>query len=281
VSTAAALLAGAGFGLGVVLLVEGCRRRPAAAAPPSPLSQRLRSLPRVTPRLLAALAGGLVVAVVTGWPVAGLLAGLGVVWLPGLLGPDRDHHRSLARVEALAGWCELLRDTLSAAAGLQQTIQATAATAPTAIRPQVSGLAAALARRVPPARALRAFADELADPTGDLVVAALLLAAWRPTAQLGQLLGALAGTAREQAAMRARVAASRARVRTSTRVITATTLVMLLLLVVFNRDWLVPYDTAQGQLVLLVAGGLFTAGFAALHRMSQVHGFPRLLGGAR
>lgn len=83
----------------------------------------------------------MLVGVLTGWPAGGLLAALAVFGLPALLGPDRQHQRALARVEAVAGWAELLRDTLAAAARVQQTIIATAATAPEPIRPQVRELA--------------------------------------------------------------------------------------------------------------------------------------------
>src|SRR5690606_23122123 len=155
-----------------------------------------------------------------------------------------DHQTSLDRVEAVAAWTELLRDTLAAAAGVQQTILATATTAPEPIRPQVASLADRLRHGMALSRALRMFADELSDPIVDLVVAARLLAADRPSANLGPLLGELAMTAREQAAMRQRVATSRARVRTSARIITAITVLMVVGMVVLNRPWMSAYDGA-------------------------------------
>jgi Flp pilus assembly protein TadB len=274
------LLAGAGFGLGLVLIADGSRRRPAgeATAEPSRLWWRLRQAPAQAPMLAAAVAAGLVVAVLTGWPAAGALAGLAVVALPGLLGPDRDHQRALARVEALAGWTELLRDTLRAGAGLQQAIIATAPNADAAIRAQLLRLAGRLHAGGRPPAALRGFADQLADPLADMVVAALLLAAGRPSANLAGLLGELAGTAREQAAMRQRVATSRARLRTSARSITAITVVMLLGLVVLNREWMAPYDSPVGQVVMLAAGSMFAGGLVGLRRMSLLPTGPRLLG---
>jgi Flp pilus assembly protein TadB len=199
-----------------------------------------------------------------------------VAGLPGLLGPDRAGRAALARVEALAGWTELLRATLAAAAGLHQAILATAANPPAPIRAQVATLAGRLRQGQPLPAALREFADQLADPTGDLVVAALLLAADRPAADLSELLAALAGNAREQAAMRARVAASRARLRSSARIVTALTLVMVTGLVLLNRQWMQPYATPAGQLVMATAGGLFTLGLVGLARMSQLDGPPRL-----
>lgn len=278
-NTAVMLLAGAGFGVGLLLIADGARRRPAtqATSEPSRLWRRVRQLPGQAPKLTAAVAGGLVVAVLTGWPAAGVLAGLGVVALPGLLGPDRDHQRGLARVEAIAGWTELLRDTLRAGAGLQQTIIRTALNADAPIRDQVQQLAERLRGGWPLPAALRRFKDDLADPLADMVVAALLLAADRPSANLAGVLGELADNAREQAAMRQRVATSRARLRTSARSITAITVLMVVGLVVLNREWMAPYDSPVGQIVMLLAGGMFAGGLVGLRRMSLLPTAPRLL----
>ena len=67
-----------------------------------------------------------------------------------------------------------------------------------------------------------------------------------------------------------RVAAGRARVRTSARVVTATTVVFAAGLVVLNRPYLAAYDTLVGQLVLVLIGLLFAAGFAGLTRLGRV-----------
>ena len=63
----------------------------------------------------------------------------------------------------------------------------------------------------------------MADPTCDLVVAALILAAEHQAQRLGELLGSLAAAARDQATMRLRVEAGRARTRTSVKVIVGAT----------------------------------------------------------
>lgn len=76
--------------------------------------------------------------------------------------------------------------------------------------------------------------------------------------------------------MRRRVHAGRARLRTAVRVVTATTLGFAALLVVFNQDFLAPYDDPLGQAWLLVVGMLFVAAVATLQRMARVSGAPRL-----
>jgi Flp pilus assembly protein TadB len=227
--------------------------------------------------LLAAVAAGFAVALLTRWPVAALLTAAGVWTLPRVLGPDREHTRAVERIEAIATWVELLRDTLSSAAGLEQAIAATAPVTPTPIRAQVQALAGAVRGGVRLSDALRAFAADLADPTGDLVVRALQQAAGYHGGQLSECLTSLAATARELASIRMRVATKRAATRTAARVITATSVVMVVGLVVFNRGFLAPYSTLTGQLVLVVVGGVFAAGFWWLAKASRIPQPPRIL----
>ena len=145
------------------------------------------------------------------------------------------------------------------------------------IREQVVLLAARIRRGQRLPHALRAFAAETADPTADLVVAALLLAAEQQARDLAQLLGSLADSARQHAVMRMRVAAGRARVRTAARIIIAVTLLLVIGLLAWSRAFLQPYGTPAGQLMLLVVGACFTAGFWWLHRISVMGSDPRLL----
>ena len=87
------------------------------------------------------MAAGVIAGALTGWPVGGLLVAVGVLALPDLLGPDRASAARVERMEAVATWTEMLRDTLSAAAGLEQAVLATAPLAPPALRDPVQALA--------------------------------------------------------------------------------------------------------------------------------------------
>ena len=266
-----AALLGAGTGLGLVLVMVGWRRRTLGALPVSMPWHRLGdrvSRDRLLVRLAGVMGAVVVVGALTGWPVAAVLAGLGAWALPSVLGGAKVRAREVARTEAIAGWAEMLRDTLSAAAGLEQAIVATASVAPLPIRDEVVALAGRLdkERLVP---ALRRFADELADPTGDLGVAALVLAAGHEARRLSELLGSLAAAARDQAAMQLRIEAGRARIRTSTRVVVGSTLVFAAGLIVLNRSYLEPFSTPLGQAVLAVIGLIFGLAFWWLERMGR------------
>jgi len=281
-------LLGAGGGLGAWLLLLGVlgvrvldlsEDGPGARDPQTrgPWARWARGRPVSWRRLATCVAVGLAVGAITRWPVAALLAGCGAWALPALVGPDREHQRRVARIEAVATWTESLRDTLAAAAGLEQAIVATASMAPEPIRDEVGLLAGRLRRGDRLADALRGFAADLDDATGDLVVTALVLAAERNARHIADLLGLLATAARDQATLRMQTAAARAHIRTSTRVITGVTLVMAGGLVLLNRGYLQPYDTALGQLVLAVTGLVFTAGFAWLAAIAKPETEPRVL----
>jgi Flp pilus assembly protein TadB len=220
---------------------------------------------------------GFAAILLTGWVVAGIIGAAAAYGLPRILGPDRDHRKRLARIEAVATWTENLRDTLSAAAGLEQAIMTTALTPPQAIHGEVTRLADRLraGERLP--AALRRLAGELDDPTGDLVVTALVMAAERHARNVTDLLSTLAQTARDQAQLRLKVSASRATIRTNVRIMVGITLAMAAGLAVFNPTFVAPYGTPAGQLVLLLITGLFGLAFSWLGSISRFAEPSRLL----
>lgn len=241
----------------------------------TPLSAQARTV-----RLTGAVVAGLSVGVLTGWPVAAALAALAVVAAPSLLAEGRAGAVETARVEALASWADMLRDTLSAGAGLEQTIRATAPIAPEPIRVDVLALATSLTDGARLSDALGTFADRVDDPAADLIAAALRFAAAGQGRHLADLLDRLATAARGQAALRLRAAATRARIRTSTRVIVITTLVMAIGLTLFSPAFVAPYSSATGQLVLAAVGGIWAISFAWLARMGRITRPDRILTGA-
>lgn len=276
--TALAALCGAFVGFGVLVFATGLRGsepRP-ARQPRTPLAERVD---RLSLRLGLGTGAGVVMLVVTRWPVgAVLMAALGVA-LPSLAGGRAVRAAAIARTEAVAAWTEMLRDTMAGAAGIEQAIIATAAVSPPPIRDEVLTLAGRLERERL-AVAMREFADSLADPAADLVVAALVLTSERQARRVGELLGTLAAATREQAKMRLRVETGRTRTRTAARVITMFTLGVALVLVVFNRGYLDPYDSAVGQVMLAVVGGCFGGSFWWLANMAKAAAPERFLLGA-
>ena len=160
--------------------------------------------------------------------------------------------------------------------GLEQAITTSLRSVPEAIRPEVATLAARLGARWPTESALRAFADDLGDATGDLVVASLILGHRRRGPGLANALTAVANSVAEEVSMRRRVEADRAKPRATARAVTLITLGVVAL-GMLNKTYLAPYGTALGQLVLLTVAGLFIGALAWMRALTLSAPAPRLL----
>jgi len=269
----AQLLAAASAALGVVgawLLLRGWRRLPRPPAAPQPGS------PVAPVRVAAAVAGAVLIGVATGWPVAAAAAAA-LGWLPVVWGSAGGEKKARQITEAVAGWAEMLRDTLQSATGVEQSLLATAHLAPGPIRAQVSAAADGLRGGARLPQVLDMLGEQLADPAADLVVAALRHAASGASAGLADRLGALATAAREQAIARERIAAERVRTRTQVRIVVGLTVAMVLVMLLFGRQFLEPYGTAGGQLVLAGVAAMFGFGFWWLHQLAKLRTPPRVL----
>lgn len=268
--------AGAIVGLGVFLVVAGAR-----GVEPSSVPGRLRFLSvanrrGLLMRLGLAIGAGTVVLLTTGWIVAAMFAAALGASAQTLFGGAAHRKRALARVEAIAAWTEMLRDVSASGAGIQEAILATSTLALAAIRTEIEVLAVRLERdRLVPA--LRGFADDVNDPLADLVVAALITASSEQTRNFGELLGSLARAIREQAGMRLRIESGRARTRATAKAVAGISLGSAVGFVILDRGFLAPYDSAVGQLALLVIGACFAGAFFMLARMGRPADLPRLL----
>ncbi len=273
-----ALVAGALVGAGVLLfLVAGVL----GMAPRDLGRARSFGSDKRSRRQLALLGGGLVTGlltlVVVRWVVLALTLGLLVALWDRFFGGAAEERNAIAKLEAVASWTESLRDTIAGAVGLEQAIPATAATASPQIRPALNLLVDRLRIREPLPDALRRLADDLDDASADLIVAALLLNARLRGPGLREVLTALATSAREELDMRRRIEAERRSTRRSVQVVVAVTLGVAGLLVLLNRQYVAPYSSFVGQLVLVVVIALFAAGVAWLRRLARVEGAERFL----
>ncbi|MEV4287107.1 type II secretion system F family protein [Nonomuraea bangladeshensis] len=269
-----ALLAGAVAGGGLFLLIlslYGMRPRP-----PQPQRHLIRML--TTRGAVAAVAASLVL-LITRWPVAAVGTVLLVFAWRGLSGGAAEERAAMRRLEGLAAWTESLRDTIAGAAGLEQAIPSSIRAAAPTLRPHLRAMIDRLHTRMALPEALALFADELDDPSADLVVAALILNSKLRGPGLRDVLGALAVSAREELDMRRRVEAERRATRRSVQIVVITALGFAALLVLFNGDYVEEYDDPLGQAVLVVVAALFGAGFAWMRRLAGFDKPTRLLTG--
>ena len=218
----------------------------------------------------------------TGWPAAGAIVGASAGVVPMLVGLGERRRELNARTEALASWAEMLRDSISSHAGLREAISVTARVAPLPIRTEVQELAVR-AEREPLPDALRRFGAQVDDPLADLIVASMIIAADRQAQRLADLLTQIASAAREMSAMRLRVETGRARTYTSSKVLVMFTFGLAVTLMLFAPDFMAPYDTATGQVVMVGIGGLFCAALWSLVALGRParrrHGSSRRDGG--
>ena len=252
---------------------------PAPKAPrvPSSLQRRLTTLsPRSRVALAVSLGVGVLLALLTGWLAAVVILPAAALGLPYLLSAPPAEAR-IRRVEAMEEWTRSLAGVLGAGVGIEQALTATLRSTPEPIKPEVTALVARLRARWDTEVALRAFADDLDDVTGDLVAANLILAARRRNRSLASVLQGVAESVAEDVASRRRVEAGRAKPRGSARLVTAFSLVVLLILA-FTGDYIAPYRTPVGQIVLVFLLVAYAAGLLWMRKMAEGKPLPRFLG---
>ena len=280
------LVLGAALGIGLtgvaaVLLARHVRTDPTTAPESADGTSRLlpgngRAGLDVAGLVLAAAVGA-ACAFATGWPVAGLIGALAAYGLPRLL-RQTSGAESIATIEAIATWTEMLQGTLAASSGLGQAITATAELSPMPIRSATERLAAQIQAGIEPRVALLRFADDVGDPCADRVVCSLLLAFSSRAQRLGDLLSALAESTREEVGLRLRVETSRASVRSGVRTVVVFSVTFAAGLALLARSYLAPFDSATGQIVLMVVGGLYAAGLTLMVALARPPAAIRLLG---
>jgi Flp pilus assembly protein TadB len=281
-----AALSGATTATGLVLLVRTLtgppRRGPAARWPASlvRLWQAAGGDPAAGRRhravFAASLLAGAITWLFTGLPVLALVASAAVPGLPWLLAAGSAERRAVARVEAVGDWTRRLRDVAETGAGLQAAIIASAATAPAVIAGQVGALAGRLQAGWQAHAALLRFADEINDPVGDQIVAALLLHLKDRGDKLGAVLTAIATAAARDVAMRKEADAERASARFAIRFMTGLS-ALAVGVAVLSGEYLQPYATPTGQVLMVVLAGLFVGLLWWVRRLSRPAPAPRLL----
>jgi Flp pilus assembly protein TadB len=267
-------LTAAAAGTGVLVLVVGLAGRPVG---PSGRPDRRGALAGLGRQALFGLGAGVLTLVLTRWVVAGIGVGLLVAGWHRLLGGNAGEQRGIVRLEALANWTESLRDTIAGAIGLEQAIPATAATSAPVLRPSLNLLVDRLRIREPLPEALQRFADDVDDPSADVVVAALVLNARLRGPGLRDVLTALATSTREELDVRRRIDASRRSIRRSVQIVLLIVLGVMGALAVFNRDYVAPYSSFEGQVALVLVAALLVAGLAWLRRLAKVETHERFL----
>lgn len=282
-TTLLAALAGAMIVGGILLGIYGMMLRP--VPPPKPTRPpRTGRLVRSWRGLsawqrwasIAALLAGVVIMVATGWVIAVPILPAAVLGLPALL-MVTSADRQIARMDAIAEWTRNLAGVLTAGQGIEAAIQASLRSAPDAIRLEVGRLVGRMRSRWSTEQALRAFADDLGDATGDLVCAALILGAARRGDGLARVLHDLAESVSADVRGRRLIEADRAKPRASARMVTLLSIGALVFFGLGGR-FFAPYSTPLGQLILLTLLTCYGLLLWWLRRMAESQPASRFLG---
>lgn len=273
-----AALSGALMVAGALVGVQAWRKHPPRPVRPQRVRRQRGS--RLSPRgrrlLLIGLAVGVVIATVTGWVAAVVVVPAVVVGLPYLLSaPPAD--AEVRRLEAMEEWVRSVSGVLTVGVGLEQAIVTSLRSTPEPIRPEVSRLVGRIRARWGTVAALRLFADELNDPTGDLIAANLILGAQRRGAGLATVLDALAESVGDDVRARREIEADRAKPRSNARLITLISVGVLGFLAL-SGDYVAPYRTPFGQALLVVLLAMYAGALLWMRKMSQGKPMPRFIG---
>jgi len=239
--------------LAVARAVAPQRHRAASASTPSLLAGISGN------RIAVGLAGGFLALLASRWLMLALLVGLLIVVWGRLLHDTRaDEERT--RIEGIAKWLEDLRDTLRGSAiGAEEALEQVAVRPPDAIAEPLRTFAHRRRQGFRTEDALADLAEDLAHPTADAAVAAIRLVIGGSTSA-GRLYGtvsALAAAARDEVTARERIDRTRAVYQSSMKRLVIIGGLLIAYLRFVGGDLLTPYDTAAGQVVLLLPLGMW------------------------
>lgn len=258
-------VAGALIVAGIIGVVVGLK--PAPVRPPRSRPVQRKPMSAATKRLLlVGVIGGCMAWLVTGWALALVAVPLACVGVPMLLSNSGAAAR-IDRLEAMEEWTRSLSGVLTVGIGLEQALVATERSTPSAIRPEVQRLVARLRSRWNTEEAIRAFADELDDATGDLVAANLILAARRRGAGLAQVLESLAESVSADVRARRQIEADRTKPRATARWVTIISVGVLVILAI-SGTYVEPYRSPLGQVILVTLLAAYVATLVWMKRMA-------------
>jgi tight adherence protein B len=270
--TVAGLLVAGGV-VGAVGAVRGVQFLPHSTG-----TRGARARLRVTPMHLVAVAAGVAVLLLTGWPVAAIASAAAVVFVPRVLGGGRTAKRMIAKSEALADWTRRLADLISsgAAGSTRDALRRSLSSVP----PPIAGEVHRLVHRMGPQgteRALRQFAREVDDPAAEKIAGVLILRERNGGPGLAGLLTGLALDLDDRSRMVREVEAERAKPRANMRTIVIVTGVLIVGMVLFARTFLSSYSTVFGQVMLAVVAAVFAIALRWMRRLSDPPTPPKVL----
>lgn len=281
-NTFLAIACALGIGIGIILIIMELTRTPTkpsrntrAQSPIAKLKTKIG--PHQTLALTIGIVAGLLIFWRTGWLVTLIAVPAAAVLLPPLFSNARSKDE-IAKLEALESWSRSLSGLISTGAtSLSQAVTTSLPNSPEVIRPELNNLVARLNTRWTPRRAFKAFANELDDPTADLLAAHLILASTIRVSGLSDALDDLAQTIFEEIRQRREIEAARETNRTTAKWVTIITLGTMVGAATVMADFFSVYQTPIGQGILLLIVAAYAGTLKWMHSLSKPDLPPRIL----
>ena len=224
---------------------------------------------------LTGLGVGAVGYLVTGWAVLILIVPILAVVVPALLAdPPR---RDLDVMRALERWVRLVSGSASTGKSVIDAIRATRRQAPALLVEPLTRMVARLDSRWDTRASLQGLADDLDSADADQVIAAIMMASERGGTGATSTLDALAASLQERIRAARGVRAERAKPRVVVRQVSIIIAVVLAGALALGREYLAPYRTGVGQVLLCCYAGLYLVGLVALSQRSKPRRRARIL----
>lgn len=272
----AGILIAAGLGLGLF----GATRQPVAPPRPPRAPSRLATWWAGVARrrkvgLLGGSSVGVLLGILTGWWVLVLVLPLAVLVVPTVLAKS-ESAASIERMAGMAEWVRGLAGVMTAGQSIEGAITVSLRSTPESIRPEVARLVHRLRAHWSTRTALLAFADDLDDATGDKIVAALLMGVAKRGDGLARVLVGLSEATAEDVRARREIESERDRPRSDARLVTGLSLGGVAIFAA-SGQYLAPYGTPTGQLLLGALVLAYVGAMFWLRRMSMMPPLPRFL----
>ena len=197
------------------------------------------------------------------------------VVVPALLADPPRHDLDVMR--ALERWVRLVSGSASTGKSVIDAIRATRRQAPELLVGPLTRVVARLDSRWDTRSALQGFADDLNSADADQVIAATMMAAERGGTGATTTLDALAASLQERIRAAREIRVERAKPRVVVRQVSIIIGVVLAGALILGREYLAPYRTGVGQLLLCCYTSLYLVGLIALSRRSKLRRRARIL----
>lgn len=252
---------------GLFALLSGWRGSPVPDAATTTVGSRLADRERLR-RWAISLASGVGAFLITGWIGLALAAPAVTDSMLALYSDRARRNARRTRVEAIAAWLEMIRDTIASGAGFGSAVRLTARRAPGPIAAEVRRLSARL-DSMSFSEAITRFGEEVDVAEADTAFVALATASRSAGGNLGRVLTVGVESLRDKVEQSSRIDALRSRFLTSAGLMVGATVASSAMVLLSSRQFRSSYESSTGQLVLVLVGAFFVLAVMTLRRMAS------------